>query len=167
MEEEKKRGGAPKGNDYWTLRKKHGANFKYTPESLAKEFEDYKIQISEATWFKKEVIKGGDMAGQIIDIPMVTPMSIGGFCIFAHIERQTFINYEKGEDQGLMEVATHIRHCIETQQWEGASVGAFNPNIIARSLGLVDKTDITSNGKDIVWNETKTYDSNEKADSSS
>lgn len=140
---------AKKGNQDWKLRKKHGPDFKYDAPSLEKEFEDYKTHLRESTWFKKEAIKSGDRAGEIIDIPMVTPMSVGGFCIFADIDRQTFINYEKGEDKDLFEVSTHIRHVIETQQWEGATIGAFNPSIIARTLGLSEKTDVTTNGKDV------------------
>ena len=39
---------------------------------------------------------------------------------------------------------------IETQQFEGACVGAFNANIIARKLGLADKQEVdhTNAGKE-------------------
>jgi hypothetical protein len=39
-----------------------------------------------------------------------------------------------------------------TQKFEGATVGAFNANIIARDLGLKDQTDVTTNGNDISQN---------------
>ena len=38
-------------------------------------------------------------------------------------------------------VISRIESVIETQQFEGAVVGAFNANIIARKLGLSDKQD--------------------------
>lgn len=38
---------------------------------------------------------------------------------------------------------------IEGQQFEGATVGVFNANIIARKLGLVDKKDVTTNGQNV------------------
>ena len=71
-------------------------------------------------------------------------MSIESFCIFADITTQTFRNYESNskEYKDFFEVTTRIRTIIESQQFEGATVGAYNPNIIARKLGLVDKSDI-------------------------
>ena len=43
-----------------------------------------------------------------------------------------------------------MEETIETQQFEGACVGAFNANIIARKLGLSDKqeVDYTNAGKE-------------------
>ena len=137
------------GNKYWQFRGKNGANFKYDADSLWNQAVEYFDWVSEKVWNKKEAIKSGEMAGVLIDIPTSTPMSIEGFCLFADLVRQTFINYEKGDDKDLMEVATRIRQIIENQQFEGATVGAFNPSIIARKLGLTEKTDITSGGEKI------------------
>jgi len=130
------------GNKYWEFRGKNGANFKYDATTLWEQGVKYFNWISEQVWNKKEAIKSGDMAGTLIDIPTSTPMSIEGFCIFADIARQTFINYEKGDNVDLLEVATQIRQIIETQQFEGATVGAFNSSIIARKLGLADKQEL-------------------------
>lgn len=142
---------AAKGNNYWQFRNKHGRDFKYTPESLWDESIKYFTWISKSVWNKKEAIKSGDMAGKLIDIPTSTPMSVKGFCLFADISHQTFLNYETidkkdSEDnieeatrKDFFEVTTRIRGIIESQQFEGATVGAYNPNIIARTLGLVDK----------------------------
>ena len=41
-----------------------------------------------------------------------------------------------------MPIITRIREAIYQQKFEGASVGAFNANIIARDLGLADKQDV-------------------------
>lgn len=130
-------------NKFWTYRNKHGRNFKYNAETLWLEAEKYFEMASQRVWNKKEAIKSGDLAGTLIDIPTSTPFSIEAFCLFADIDRQTFINYEKGNDGDLFEVATRIRQIIENQQFEGASVGAYNPSIIARKLGLADKTDVS------------------------
>lgn len=143
--------GAPKGNNYWEFRNKNGRDFKYTPESFWEEAVRYFEWISEKVWNKKDPIKSGDMAGTLIDVPTQTPMSIESFCIFADISTETFRNYESKEEtyKDFFEVTTRIRTIIESQQFEGATVGAFNPNIIARKLGLQDKTDITSGGEKI------------------
>jgi hypothetical protein len=152
--------GAPKGNNYWQFRGKHGTNFSYTPEDLWNEAVKYFEWISEKTWIKKEAIKSGDMAGTLIDIPTSTPMSVESFCLFADISTQTFRNYESNESsyKDFFEVSTRIRQIIESQQFEGATVGAYNPNIIARKLGLVDKSEnSTKNEVTMVWKETKNY----------
>lgn len=140
---------APKGNQYWQFAGKHGRNFKYTPAKLWAEAVKYFEWISPQVWNKKEAIKGGDMAGTLVDVPTSTPMSIKGFCLFSDISHQTFLNYESAENKDFVEVTSRIRAIIESKQFEGATVGAYNANIIARTLGLVDKQDITSKGDNI------------------
>lgn len=139
---------APKGNKYWEFRNKHGRDFQYTPEDFWNEAVKYFEWISEKVWNKKDPIKSGDMAGSLIDVPTQTPMSIESFCIYADITTDTFRNYEskEGSYKDFFEVTTRIRSIIESQQFEGATVGAFNPNIIARKLGLQENTSTTLKG---------------------
>jgi hypothetical protein len=51
------------------------------------------------------------------------------------------------KNKDFSEVIHAIEEIIRTQKFEGAAVGAFNANIIARDLGMVDKKDVTSDGK--------------------
>lgn len=129
------------GNNYWQFRNKHGRNHKYTPELLWEEAVKYFEWMSEKVWNKKEAIKSGELAGTLIDVPTSTPMSIEGFCLFADIEPKTFRSYDSENNLDFLPITTRIRGIIESQQFEGATVGAFNPNIIARKLGLADKTE--------------------------
>jgi hypothetical protein len=82
-------------------------------------------------------------------------MSIESFALFADIDRRTLLNYESNDEtyKDFFPVITRIKDVISSQQFEGATVGAYNPNIIARKLGLIDKTDITSDNKPL--NESK------------
>jgi len=139
--------GAAIGNNYWEFRNKHGRNHQYTPDAIWDEAVKYFNWITLRVWNKKEAIKSGEMAGELIDIPTSTPMSIKSFCLYADISHQTFLNYENNND--FVEVITRIKSIIESQQFEGATVGAYNPNIIARTLGLVDRSDITTKDKAI------------------
>lgn len=141
--------GAPKGNNYWQFRNKHGRGFIYTPEAFWEEAVKYFEWMQNNVWNKKEAIKSGQQTGDLIDIPTQTPMSIESFCLFADIDRTTFLNYESNKDpyKDFFQVTTRIRTIIESQQFEGATVGAFNPNIIARKLGLTERTDHTTNGQ--------------------
>jgi len=82
------------------------------------------------------------LAGTLINVPTQTPMSIGSFCLFSDIDENTFQRYEKEEGyEDFWAITKAIKAIIESQQFEGATVGAFNPNIIARKLGLADKTE--------------------------
>lgn len=140
---------APKGNNYWQFAGKHGRSFKYTPDNLWLEALDYFKWMSDRVWNKNEAIKSGDMAGELVQVPTSTPLSIESFCVFADISTDTFRNYNSNTDnyKDFFEVSTRIKTIIETNQLEGATVGAYNPNIIARKLGLVDKKEDVSKGK--------------------
>jgi len=131
--------GAPKGNNYWEFRNKHGRDFRYTPELFWDEAVKYFEWMSDRVWNKKDPIKSGEMAGTLIDVPTQTPMSITSFCVFADIDENTFQRYEKEVGyEDFWAITKQIKAIIESQQFEGATVGAFNPNIIARKLGLQD-----------------------------
>ena len=138
---------APKGNNYWEFRNKHGRNFKYTPEDFWDEAIKYFVYMSDKVWNKKEAIKSGDLAGTTMDVPTKTPLSIESFCLFADINYDTFRNYESNTEEykDFFDITTRIRNVIESNQFEGATVGAYNPNIIARKLGLSDKKEIEGN----------------------
>ena len=52
----------------------------------------------------------------------------------------------KEKDIDFLTVITRIEQTIETQQFEGATVGAYNANIIARKLGLYELVDNKHSG---------------------
>ena len=144
---------APFGNEYWKFRNKHGRDFKYTPDLFWEESVKYFEWMQNRVWNKKDPIKSGDLAGTLLDIPTQIPMSIASFCIYADIDENTFQRYEKEAGyQDFWAVTKQIKQIIESQQFEGAVVGAFNPSIIASKLGLSNKTDITSGGEKIKSN---------------
>jgi hypothetical protein len=134
---------APKKNQFWKLRSKHGRDKIFsTPEAFLEGAYEYFNKCDEMPWYKNEAIKGGNKAGEIIKVPTQKPYSIVGLCIFLGITHQTFLNYESNENyKDFFDVFTHVREIIETNQFEGATVGAFNANIIARKLGLGEKID--------------------------
>lgn len=148
--------GAPKGHPMWGNPVKP-KKFK-TPEDMWSKACDYFEWCKENPWVKKDFIKSGEFAGTIVEIETERPYTLEGFCIFANISLQTFYNYESKEDyKTYFEIATHIRNVIRNQKFEGAAVGAFNHNIIARDLGLSDKKehDVKVNKFDVGFGEDK------------
>lgn len=66
-------------------------------------------------------------------------MTIGGLCIFLDIAHQTWLNYKARAD--FLEVVTRTEEIIRDQKFVGAAAELFNPNIIARDLGLKERVD--------------------------
>jgi hypothetical protein len=67
---------------------------------------------------------------------------------FNHFESE--IKDKKDEiSKDFSKVITHIREIIYRQKFEGAAAGFLNPNIIARDLGLKDRTDLTTDDEKI------------------
>ena len=123
-----------------TLNKKVGRPRAYTPEALEAKFEEY------VEWVKANPVYINKVsAGEIIPVPTQRPLTLVGFCQFAKISKDTFRRYED-EFCGLL---TCVRVAIEADQLEGAMVGQYNPNIVARVLHLADRQDVTTNGKEI------------------
>ena len=123
-----------------TPNKKVGRPRAYTPEALDAKFEEY------VEWVKANPVYINKVsAGEIIAVPTQRPLTLVGFCQFAKISKDTFRRYED-EFCGLL---TCVRVAIEADQLEGAMVGQYNPNIVARVLHLADRQDVTTNGKAI------------------
>lgn len=148
--------GAPIGNQFWKMRSKHGRDriFEDPNTLLEASYEYFRFQ-SERAWLKKEAVKGGEFTGQIIDVPIASPFSIEGLCLFLHVHSKWLIEFEKGLkpenseiDKDFSNIITHIREIIYLQKSEGAIVGAYNASIIAKQLGLTEKVSAEITGKD-------------------
>ena len=156
--------GAPKGNQFWKLRSKHGRNRLFaTPELFWEAATEYfqwcddnpalileqkkgnqniKLSISEDT--DTEDLK--EMLSPLVSIPTKIPYTIQGLCLYCDCNVMFFNNFEdslKDKTDPLSKdfsiICTRIREIIYNQKFTGASVGYFNASIIARDLGLVDK----------------------------
>ena len=149
---------AEKGNQYWKIRTESGRNKIWSnPDELWKEALEYFESTQKRKW-KKTDFRGSQV--KKIEIPTETPFSITGLCLYLDCSVNTFKNYEKEKD--FLTVTERIRNIIETQQFEGAVVGAFNSSIIASKLGLSNKVENTNknynyNSKELSKEEMKEY----------
>jgi hypothetical protein len=139
---------APKGNKYYMNRQKNGRERIFSsPEKFLHKAYEYFEYCNKHPWKKNEAIKSGEKVGKIIKVPTQCPYTIEGLCVYAGISKDTFYRYEARK--GFSDVATHVREIIEANQLEGAIIGAYNPSIIARKLGLKEHTDHTTDGNSI------------------
>ena len=77
-------------------------------------------------------------------LPKMRAMTIGGLCLFLDIDETTWRAW-RGHPE-FSPVTTRAESVIRDQKFGGAAAGLLNPSIIARDLGLADKSEIT--GKD-------------------
>lgn len=138
---------APKGNQFWKLVgvSWHKTKTFESPAQLWEKACEYFDWIDQNPWEKVDAAKAGDRFGEHVTIPTTRPYTISGLCLYLGISEETLSNYEKSEGyEAYFGVTKAIKQVCYTQKFEGAAVGAFNANIIARDLGLSDKQEITS-----------------------
>lgn len=151
---------APLGNQFWKNRSKHGRDVLFaTSDLLWGAACEYFQWCDENPWLKVEQMKRptvtkdkvGDLevstVHSIAHIPTARPYTITGLCLYLDCGKNYFEQFKaKHVDDDFSGVITRIEEIIYTQKFEGAAVGAFNANIIARDLGLIDKTEVAPKG---------------------
>lgn len=137
---------ATKGNDYWKRRGKDGRDKEYeTPDEILEVAIDYFKWCDENPIMKNEAIKGGLMAGEIMQVPTQRPYTLEGFALHAGLSVSGLRNYgNKESHKDFFSVYTYIKEVVENNQLIGATVNIYNPSIIARKLGLADKQELSN-----------------------
>ncbi|MBX3241022.1 MAG: DNA-packaging protein [Chitinophagaceae bacterium] len=136
---------APKKNQFWKKRSKHGRKLLFeSPELLWKAAQEYFSWVDRNPWYRSEAIKSGNRTGDIIQVPTARPYTLSGFCLYVHASESFWRDFRSNENiqEGFSSVISRIEDIIRTQKFEGATVGVFNANIIAQDLGLRSKIDL-------------------------
>lgn len=119
---------APEGNQFWKLRASHGPPRLYnSADELWADCLEYFEQRSAVEWNKTPI-----------------PFTQASLCLFLGIPQTTWIDWRKNRED-LSDVITRVDDIIRDHKMTGAIVGAYNHQIVARDLGLVDKQDVNSN----------------------
>jgi hypothetical protein len=131
---------APKENQFWKLRSKHGRDKLFeTPELL------WEAACEYFEWCDENPLMEVDFKGKDADrveIPKMRPFTLQGLCLYLDCNTaylRTFKSQSKGKHEDFNAVITKIEEVIYNQKFTGAAAGFLNPNIIARDLGLADK----------------------------
>jgi hypothetical protein len=117
-----------------------------TPEKMWELFESYVLHERKNPMYKTEYV-GKD--GERVNTPLQTPITFEGFeCYLADLGIiNDLSDYSANKEKRYSEyttIITRIRQNCFVQNFKGASVGLFNPNLIARKLGLKEQTDNTN-----------------------
>lgn len=133
---------APSGNEFWKLRSKHGRDTLFTsPEMMWEAACEYFQWCEDNPLYEKDWV-GKD--AYEVDKPKMRPFTMQGLCRYLDCNTEYFRqfgdNLKEGQE-GFSRIITRIKETIYEQKFTGAAAGFLNPNIIARDLGLTDKTD--------------------------
>lgn len=134
---------APKGNQFWKVRSTHGRQPIFaSPDALWNAATEYfewtdKNPLLEAKAFAFQ----GEIT--VTSLPKMRAMTITALCIFLDISAQAWSEYKTR--QGFGEITRRIDEVIRSQKFQGAAADLLNANIIARDLGLADKSEVSGN----------------------
>jgi hypothetical protein len=121
-----------------------GTKYIETPEKLWELFTEYVEHERKHPMTKRDYVgRNGDEK----DTPLETPITFEGFeCYLADkgvIEHLSdYSANTDGNYDDYSTIITRIRKNCFVHNFKGASVGLFNPSLIARKLGLIDKQEI-------------------------
>lgn len=142
--------GAPKGNEFWKLRSKHGRGKLFSsPDEMWIAACEYFEWCTSNPWEKTETtirVNGKD----IKTTPTERPFTMEGLCRYLNCNTKYFNEFKKNlkeNEKDFSDIVTRIEETVYQQKYEGAAVGAFNPSIIARDLKLTDKIETEHSGE--------------------
>lgn len=144
---------APKGNQFWKLRSKHGRDKLFaTPQLLWDAACEYFQWCEDNPLYE---MRGFAYQGTVTkeQFPKMRAMTLSGLCFYLRCNEAYFRTFKSQLPEGEKDfntVISEIEVIIYNQKFQGAAADLLNANIIARDLGLSDKSQIdhTNNGKD-------------------
>lgn len=136
----------PNENIFWTLRSKHTYDKIFASPSLLWETACEYFEWCDTHPLVEISVKGKDNVE--VAIPKPRLFTLRGLCLYLGcaesyitlLEESLKDNNDK-ESSELLNIIARVRNVIYTQNIEGAAAGLFSYNIIARELGLAEKTD--------------------------
>lgn len=130
---------------YWDWIANVGAPKKLkNPKQLWKLACEYFKGIDDRPFKKKDFIKSGERAGEIVDLETIMPYTWQGLelYLFAKGVVAKLDDYranKEGNYSEFSDVLSRITQTIFEQKYSGAAVGAFNANLVAKDLGITEK----------------------------
>ncbi len=151
---------APKGNQFWKARAKHGRDKIFaSSKALWESSCEYFQWVEDNPLWENKVAQ---FQGGVVDMPVakMRAMTKAGLCFFIGADETTFNRWRDGDDEDFRRVTREIESIIYQQKFSGAAADLLNANIIARDLGLADKKDHQSTDGSMTPKESKTIVAN-------
>lgn len=146
----------PWTKNYWKLMAERVKDYKpdccdhiyqdITPQMLKSLAILYFMDAENDCIVKRDYIRSGERAGEIVEIKVQRPFSHTGLELFieSHGIRATIEDIRKNKDGKFSEFADVVRwidSVIAQDKYDGAAVGNYNAHLVVRDLGLAEKLD--------------------------
>lgn len=139
---------ATEGNQFWKVRSKHGRDKIFNSPDILKEACEEFFEWCDNNPLEEEKAFANAPKQKV---KLLRAYTLKGLCIFLGIDENTWQRYRKEEPyKDFWAVVAEVDQIIYTQKFTGSAAGLLNANIIARDLGLTDKTDLTTGGEKII-----------------
>jgi len=139
-----------KGNSLWKLRKNPGRPRKYkTADDVRQAALDYFEWASDNPLIEQKLVSYQGES-YLEPVPKMRPFTKQGLAVYMGVSINTWLSYEKDSD--FLDVCAWVNDVIFTQQYEGASTGLLQHQIVARYLGLAEKQEVTTDTKELEGN---------------
>ena len=140
---------APIGNKFWKLRSKHGRDKLFATPKLLWEAACEYFEWCENTPLLE--MKGFAFQGKITkeEFPKMRAMTLSQLCFYLNCSDSYFRTFKstlKEKDEDFLTIIHEIESIIYNQKFQGAAADLLDSNIIARDLGLSDKSDVKVQG---------------------
>lgn len=138
---------APKSNQFWKLRSKHGRSTLFADPDLL-----WEAACEYFQWCEDNPLIEVDFVGkdaEEVKRPKMRAFTMHGLCRYLDCNTDYFKQFKASlkannhKHEGFSPVITRIEETIYEQKFTGAAAGFLNANIISRDLGLTDKTEVT------------------------
>lgn len=144
------------GNQAWKARSSHGRKPIFSdPDVLYAACEEYFQWSEDNPIMVAEPVKFQG-AGTLMQVPKLRAMTMKELFRFIGISAQGWYEYKAKPD--FSEICTQIEDTVFIQKFQGAAADQLNPSIIARELGLADKTEVTTKEKALTHIESEYVD---------
>lgn len=135
---------APPGNQFWKARSSHGRKPIFpSPDVLWNACVEYFDWVEANPLWEDKLVTFQGMATHE-PVAKMRAMTLDGLCIFLDISRRAWDGYRERED--FLPITQNVEQVIRSQKFQGAAADLLNANIIARDLGLADRSELS--GKD-------------------
>jgi len=121
---------------------KVGRHFKLTPPELVEKCLEYFEWVIENP-LKESKLVSYQGESVVEEVPKMRAMTVHGMSLFVGINYQTWYTW-RDPDHPLRDTVAWADSVMRQYKFDGAAADLLNSNIIARDLGLVDKSDYSS-----------------------
>jgi hypothetical protein len=133
------------GHRFWRTRVSSGPEPRFADaEALWAACDSYFSWTEDNPIIEEQLVTYKGMT-RLVPVPKVRPMTKRGLCRFLGIAHTTWAEWKKDRPE-LAEAIERAESVIWEQKFNGAAVGIFNGNLVARELGLADKTEVGGQG---------------------